>query len=46
MSDSFTWCMEAWKKGWATPDKLRVWVDAKRITEDEYVQITGTPNNS
>jgi hypothetical protein len=37
---NFEWCQYAYKKGWATAVTLKSWVSAKKITADEFKEIT------
>lgn len=37
----FEWCQYAYEKGWATNEKLQIWVQAGKITAEEYQIITG-----
>lgn len=40
---TFEWCKKAYDKGWATAEQLKIWVQAERLTAEEYEQIVGEP---
>ncbi len=40
---NFEWCKYAYDKGWADAEDLKIWVQAGKITESEYEEITGIP---
>lgn len=39
-SSYYDWCRKAWINNWAKePQELQVWVNARRITQEEYEEI-------
>jgi len=41
MMTDYQWCKFAYERDWATKDQLQIWVRAKKITPEEYKDITG-----
>jgi uncharacterized XkdX family phage protein len=37
----FDYCKQAYDRGWATADQLKVWVAKEKITPEEFKQIAG-----
>jgi hypothetical protein len=44
-SKYYSWCLNAWVKGFATEAQLQVWVASGRITQEEYNTIIATLKN-
>jgi hypothetical protein len=42
MSANFDRCLKAFVNGWISAEALKVWVTAKRITQEEYDIIVAT----
>lgn len=38
---NFEWCKYCFNKGWATVEQLKIWVQAGKITELEFTEMTG-----
>lgn len=41
MMTDFEWCKYAYDRGWARVDQLRIWVQANKITAEQFKEITG-----
>ncbi|MCT4566146.1 MAG: XkdX family protein [Maledivibacter sp.] len=37
----YEWCKKAYDNGWATAEMLQIWVNAGRLTQEEYSEIVG-----
>lgn len=37
----FDWCKYCFDKGWANEEQLQIWLQAGKITEDEFNTIIG-----
>lgn len=40
-SKDYSWCKTAFSKNWATSEQLKIWVQAKKLTPEEFEEITG-----